>query len=214
MARYDLILFDFDGTIVDTVGDIAHYTNETLAVYGYPKRPVGDVRKAIGWGVHELLKALAPGFALDAPKLEEAVAYFKKEYRADPVKTTAPFEGVLPMLEGPLAKIKKAIVTNKPQDITEEILKRLNLTHYFEMTIGMHAGFPPKPDPAAALHVMRSLETVPARTVYVGDSGVDAALAFNAGIDFAWVSYGYDAAEKAKPLFTFSSATEWWVLAG
>ena len=113
------------------------------------------------------------------------------------------------MLEGPLSKIKKAIVTNKPQDITEQILSDLGLAKHFEITIGMHAGFLPKPDPSSILHVMNSLRVLPEKTVFVGDSGIDAAAAQNAGVDFAWVSYGYDQPREMNPVVRFSCASQW-----
>ncbi len=209
MKKYKLILFDFDGTLVDTVADIAYYANAVLSDYGFRERPVAEVRKAIGWGVHELLKGLTPEAPLDGERLEQAVDLFKKKYREKPVRLTKPFPHVTAMLEGPLAAVSKAIVTNKPQDITGQILKELGLDRHFLMTIGTNAGFPPKPDSSGTLHVMKTLSFPPEAVVYVGDSGVDAALAENAGIDFAWVSYGYDRPEKGGHAFTFSSAQEW-----
>ena len=209
MKKYELLIFDFDGTLVDTVEDITYYANEVLVEFGYDVRTVPEVRKAIGFGVHELLKELAPDFDQNDSRFEEAVGLFKKKYRDGPVRKTAAFQGVRSMLEGPLANTKKAIVTNKPQDITEQILEELDLARYFEMTIGMNSGFLPKPDPASMLHVMRSLGCLPQKTIFIGDSGVDASTAQNAGIDFAWVSYGYDQPKTITPVARFSSARQW-----
>ena len=208
--KYELIVFDFDGTLVDTVGDIAYHANTVLADYGYPKKSVARVQKAIGWGVHELLKLLAPGFEKDAEKLEAAVNLFKKRYKQKPVLKTDAFPGVRAALEGPLKKTKKAIVTNKPQDITELILKKLKLSRHFELTIGLHAGFLPKPDPGAMRRVMKILKTSPGNTIFIGDSVVDRRTSKNAKIDFGWVRYGYDdfAAHK-KPAIQFRHAGEW-----
>ena len=100
-------------------------------------------------------------------------------------------------------------MTNKPEDITGQILRELNLARHFEMTIGMHAGFPPKPDPSSILHVMTSLQIAPERIVYVGDSGIDAATAQNAGIDFVWMSYGYDDIQPINLVTQFVSADGW-----
>ena len=77
---YRLILFDFDGTLVDTLGDISHYVNEVLLERGYPSVSEERVRAAIGWGVHELLKILQPAFETDPAGLEAAVETFKKRY--------------------------------------------------------------------------------------------------------------------------------------
>jgi len=211
--KYDLIVFDFDGTLVDTVKDIAYHANSVLDDYGYAVCPVRKVRGAIGLGVHELLKGLAPDLGRDAARLEEAVDLFKKRYRGQPVKKTEAYSGVRAMLEGPLSQTKKAIVTNKPQDITLTILKKLKLDSFFETVIGMNAGFLPKPDPSSILHVIQTLGCVPGKTVFVGDSGIDAAAAVNAGVDFAWVSYGYDDPKNIEPAYRFSSAAEWRLLA-
>ncbi len=212
MKKYELILFDFDGTLVDTVGDIAYHANQVLVDFGHEVRSVLQVREAIGLGVHELLKELAPGFGDDALRLEAAVELFKKKYRENPVRETRPFPGVLEALRGSLVNTKKGIITNKPQDITQQILSELGLAEYFEVLVGMHAGFPPKPDPSGIYHAMERLGVGVDRTVYVGDSLVDAEAAQNAGVDFAWVSYGYDEPKKMEAVFRFSTATEWSIL--
>ncbi len=209
MKKYDLLIFDLDGTLVDTLEDIAYHANSVLAEHDLPMRTIAEVRRAIGWGVHELLLELAPGLGHDAARLEAAVDLFKKKYREEPVIKTDAFDGVRRILEGPLSKTKKAIVTNKPQDITEQILSTLGLAKHFEMTIGMHAGFLPKPDPSSILHVMGSLAVLPEKTVFVGDSEVDAFAALNAGIDFAWVSYGYDRPREMRAIAQFSCANQW-----
>ena len=210
--KYDLILFDLDGTLADTVADIAFYANEALVHFDYPTHPVSAVKRSIGWGVHELLKTLEPLLGDDPSRLDQAVELFKKNYRQKPVHETVVFEGVEETLAGPLAHTKKAVVTNKPQDIAEQILKELGLARHFEITIGMNAGFPPKPDPTSIRHVMNLLAVVSERTVYVGDSGIDADAAKNAGVDFAWVSYGYDAPHLIDPVARFSSARQWRLL--
>src|SRR5688572_14893795 len=107
MKSYDLILFDFDGTLVDTAPDIAFYANEVLVESGYPPKSLQEVTRAIGFGVHELLKTLAPEFAADAEGLERAVQIFKMRYAAEPVVRSTVYPHVLEMLEGPLKHKKK-----------------------------------------------------------------------------------------------------------
>jgi phosphoglycolate phosphatase len=206
---YKLILFDFDGTLVDTVGDIAYYANETLRANGYREASLPQVKEAIGWGVHELFRALAPAFGADGARLEKAVEDFKKAYRARPVRATRPFPGVIDTLEGPLRAAQKGIVTNKPHDITLQILEELGMNRHFGSVLGMHAGFEPKPDPAGMLHSMRLFSAEAPDTVYVGDSRVDAETSEAAGIDFAWVDYGYQDLGDARARYRFSNAAEW-----
>ena len=208
-APYRLILFDFDGTLVDTVSDIAFYVNEVLRERGFASVSVESVKGAVGWGVHELLKTLAPGFAEDPEGLDRSVERFKTAYRARPVRVTRPFPYVVDMLKGPLKNTKKAIVTNKPQDITLRVLEELKLGGYFEAVIGTQADFPPKPDPSASLHVMGSMGVPREETIYIGDSRVDAETSVKAGIDFGWVDYGYQGPGDLTPHHTFSSAAQW-----
>jgi phosphoglycolate phosphatase len=209
MKKYDLLIFDFDGTLVNTIADIAFYANLTLAHYGYASQTVQTVQEAVGWGVHELLKKLQPDFELDKARLEEAVSFFKDNYQAWPVRSSVPYPFVREMLEGPLCDLKKAIVTNKPQDITNAILKELNLLASFDIVIGIQAGFPPKPDPSGVNHVLRVLSVFPEKTLFIGDSAIDGQTSRNAGIDFGWVDYGYDAQGSEGSLLRFSGAGDW-----
>ena len=198
---------------MDTLQDIAHHVNGVLTDYGHPRCSVRDVRRSIGLGVHELLKGVAPPFARDADRLEDAVALFKKRYREKPIRRTRAFPHVRKVLSRDLAGVKKAIITNKPQDITRMILEELDLAQYFELVIGMNAGHAPKPDPSSTFFVMKKFGVSPKDTVYIGDSRIDAETSRNAGIDFAWVDYGYDEPCGHSPRFTFSSASEWKKLA-
>ena len=212
MKRYELLLFDFDGTLVDTAGDIAHHANAVLAENGLPTCTVDQVKDAIGFGVHELFKGIAPFFSKDPASLEMAVTSFRERYRKKPVLSTVPFPQVRETLGGPLKNITKAIITNKPQDITLAILETLGLQNYFERVIGMHAGHPPKPDPTSTKAMMERFQKNAQHVIYIGDSNVDAETCENAGIDFAWVDYGYDRLRDHVAKFQFSSASEWRIL--
>ena len=206
---YRLLLFDLDGTLVDTVADITYYVNEVLVERGLAPVSVPQVKEAIGWGVHELLRILAPVFSADPEGLEVATQAFKDRYRLRPVLETRPFPGVVEVLEGPLKNTAKAIVTNKPQDIALRVLEKLGIKRHFEHVIGTLGDFPPKPDPASSLYLMRRFGTAPESTVYIGDSGVDAETSAAAGIDFGWVEYGYQSSGGFTPRFRFSNAAEW-----
>ena len=206
---YKMLLFDLDGTLVDTVGDITYYLNQVLAERGLEQVSVKQVKEAIGWGVHELLKILAPSFSEDPAGLENAALSFKDRYREHPVLETRPFSGVSEALNGPLKNTLKAIVTNKPQDIALRVLEELGMKHHFKEIIGTTGDFAPKPDPSSLLYLMKKFAVTPESTVYIGDSGIDAETSAAAGIDFAWVSYGYQSALEFNPRFLFSSAAEW-----
>jgi phosphoglycolate phosphatase len=212
---YPLVIFDFDGTLVDTAPDIAHYANGVLADHGFAPRGIEDVKRAIGKGVHELLKGLAPALGDDSEKLEQAVATFRSRYAENPVLSTKPYPHVVRMLEVALRGAKKAIATNKPQEITERILKILSLDRHFDLVIGMGSPFPPKPDPASLRHIVDRMGAKKGETVLVGDSAVDAEAARRADVDFVWMEYGYDRSPGADPAVKnrFSSASKWAFLA-
>ncbi|MEI8345056.1 MAG: HAD-IA family hydrolase [Candidatus Omnitrophota bacterium] len=213
MKTYSLLIFDFDGTLVDTLPDIAHYANDILSRYGYHGRPIEEVESVIGWGVHELFTGLIPELAGRRQTLDEMVAAFKEDYTKDPVRSTKAFGGVVEMLEGPLGHVRKAIVTNKPEAMTRRILERLDLTRHFERIIGQTEGGPLKPDPESTLAVIREAAVSPARTVFIGDSMVDRRTAKNAGIDFVWMSHGYDNSPAGLPgIHCMDSARQWSLL--
>jgi phosphoglycolate phosphatase len=199
MKTYRLIIFDFDGTLVDTLPDIAFYANRVLEESGYDGRPLEAVKSAIGWGVGELFMSLVSDLRNHAEKLEKMICVFRKYYAEYPVRQSRPYEKVKETLEGPLRNVQKAIITNKPQDITIRILEQLKLKDYFVTVIGGGAGYPLKPDPYAVDVVRQQILAEKSETVFVGDSGVDFETAQNAGIDFIWMRRGYDESLKTKP---------------
>jgi phosphoglycolate phosphatase len=210
LKSYKLFVFDFDGTLVDTVADIARHANGVLEEFHFPTRPLDDVRLGIGHGVHELLSHLAKDLGRDKERLEQAVQSFKKRYHASPAALSKPFPEVAAVLEGALGGYKKAVLTNKPQALTEIILAELDLSRYFYKVIGLDAGFPPKPDPASFRHLMQEMGAAPEETVLIGDSAVDRKTAQNAGADFIWVDYGYDHSLGGElGIRRFSSASQW-----
>ena len=209
MPKYRLIIFDFDGTLVDTAPDIALHTNAVLRGLGLPAQPLEAVKKAVGRGVHELFRDLSPALNEDEAALENAVTLFKENYWARPVVHTRAYPAVTEMLAGPLATFKKAIVTNKPHDLAKKILEWLSLTGYFELVIGLDSDYPAKPDPSSVKHVMDFLKASPKETLYIGDSHVDSETSQNAGIDFGWVSYGYDDLNGTPRAMEFQSADQW-----
>lgn len=212
MSGYSLAIFDFDGTLIDTAPDIAKLMNAILVhEHGMNESTLEDVKSSIGWGVHELVEKLAAkqSFSFDRSTVEAIVTEFKSQYRINPVDLSRPYDGVVDMLSGDLSGIKKCIVTNKPHDITIQILELLDMSCFFESVIGMGSGFAPKPDPSGILKVMDGCCADPKDTVFIGDSNIDLNAAQRAGIDFVWMEYGYDTIPETKPTFTFSSAHQW-----
>lgn len=208
--KYDLVIFDFDGTLVDTAPDIALYANQILKDYGFEEKSLEEVKKAVGHGVHELLKDLSSdGFAGKEALLDEAVLEFKKRYTENPVIHSKPYPFVLEMLNGPLQKVKKAIATNKPHELTLKILDLLKMNHYFNPVIGAGLDFPHKPDPAAVFFIMQSCGIKKKQVLFIGDSRVDYETSKNAGIDFVSMSYGYDSWRPEPSIPLLNCASGW-----
>jgi len=206
-GSHALIVFDFDGTLVDTAPGIHEGANAILRTLGYPARSLGEVKKAIGRGVHELFRDLmGPG---KPEVIEKAVGLFREWYHENPVLKTQVYPGVLPVLEGPLSGLKKAIVTNNPDDLVKVILEKLGMMGLFDIVMGTQAGFPPKPDPGGVLFVLSRTHFSPRRSILIGDSSIDRETARRAGTAFGWVSYGYESLSPNGSFPVFSNPKEW-----
>lgn len=191
----DHLLFDLDGTLVDSSLDIAHAANLTLSGLGYGTRPLEYIKERIGWGVKMLLVQLLP----DEPpeKIEEARARFLEHYGGALTVHTAPYPGVMETMTRfrDLGKVM-AVVTNKPEGLSVRLLEELGLDGFFRMVVGGDSVEQKKPHPEPILKVMEGLGADPARTVFVGDSPVDCESGRAAGVRTVGVSYGFRGVEE------------------
>jgi phosphoglycolate phosphatase len=211
--KYRLLIFDLDGTLVDTAPDISDCANRVFREMGFPERSMKDVTQAIGRGVRDLMRRLIGPLNPGDAALARAVELFRETYAANLVRRSELYPGVREALEGPLKDFKKAIVTNKPHALAVEMLRIVDLERCFDSVIGAGGAFAPKPDAAAVLHVMRELGATPHETLFIGDSSIDWETANKASIDFAWVPYGYEDLSTQRPHIRFNDATEWRKLA-
>lgn len=190
------IIFDLDGTLVDTAPDLAGAMNAVLARAGRPAIPVADVRHMVGRGAKVLIET---GFArtgkpLPADALDDHFRFFLTHYDANLTVESRPFpdvhETLSRLLEG---GAKLAVCTNKPHALTVKLLDQLALAHYFVAVRG--ADFQPyrKPDPRHLLDCVADVGGDPKRAVMVGDSEVDAGAAKAAKVPVVLVDYGYTA---------------------
>ena len=184
------VMFDLDGTLVDTLDDISACVNFGLVTLGVPKRTREEVRNMVGDGIEALCRR-----ALDTPapdRVARLVELARTYYQDHPVGTAAPYEGVLQMLEGLRnLHLRLAVLSNKPHRMVEEILVRLFPADLFEVILGQGEGFPPKPDPAGAYHVAETLHMHISDLLYVGDSEVDLKTGEAAGMPVAGVTWGF-----------------------
>jgi phosphoglycolate phosphatase len=179
------ILFDLDGTLIDSRLDLARSVNAALRAVGLPERPEAEIFGFIGEGSRRLVeRAVSPRLDL----LEPAHAAWAEDYSRHLLDHTLPYPGVTELLErlpGPLA-----VHTNKPGDFARRILGGLELSQRFAAIVGGGDGHARKPDPAGALAILDRLGVSPAQAVYVGDSRIDAGTAAAAGLRFIGVAWG------------------------
>jgi len=183
------VIFDLDGTLVDSLGDIASAMNDTLAAFELPTHPVPSYRMLVGEGVANLVKRAVPE---DRPELcDDVLAAFRVRYGEHLVDRTRPFHGVPDLLRGLLGrKLRLAVVSNKPDPATHRIIDQL-FPRTFSLVRGERAGMPRKPDPRAALEAAVELGARPETTAFVGDSAIDMRTAGNAGMLAVGVTWGY-----------------------
>lgn len=195
--KYQSIVFDLDGTLVDSARITGNIIDAMLAERGVSNRADRDVIRAMdAVGGAAMIGAVMGRHTCDpVADLEE----FRIRHRSIAVPADLPFPGVpqaLAALAG--AGIGLAISSNKPQDLCEKILAALGLARHFAAIVGSAPGLPRKPDPAGTRLALAALGTAPGRTLYVGDSAVDVATARAAGLDIRLVRWGYGTTESLR----------------
>lgn len=191
------VLFDLDGTLVDSADDIALSLRLTLEELGKPEMMPGDVRSLIGGGVRALLeKVLGDDFR------EEHVKIFRKHYLSNPVVHTRPYKGVRKTLaELGARRIRLAVVTNKLEELSIEILKRLDLIEFFDIVVGGDTFGEKKPSPLPIIRTLESIGVEPAESLMVGDTEADILAGRGAGTKTALAAWGYVKNGSASPDF-------------
>ncbi len=202
----DAVLFDLDGTLIDTAPDLAQAVNRMLAALGRPQLPVTKVTGWIGNGAARLVKrALTGEFdgEPDAESFERGMALFNEHYAEVLCMDSSPYPGVAAVLEEFSNKgFRLACVTNKPKAFTEPLLDALRLSPFFEVILSGDSLDEKKPHPLPLQHACRVLGVGAARTVLVGDSLNDVRAARSAGMRIICVRFGYadlPALTKASP---------------
>ena len=180
------ILFDLDGTLLDTLEDLYNATNHTLTHFGCPQRSMEDVRRFVGNGARNQIRCCLPEHG-NHPPLEEVLTYYQDYYnRCSTDGTAAPYPGVMAALETLKGQYALAIVSNKPDPAVKALCAKYFPGIYAR---GVSEDCPRKPAPDMVLETLKSLGAD--RCVYVGDSEVDVATARNAGVPCVSVLWGF-----------------------
>lgn len=202
---YRTVIFDLDGTLLDTLDDLRNAVNRALLAFGFPPRTREEIRSFVGNGVEFLMARAIPG-GREAVAYPACLAYFKEEYAAHCEDCTKPYPGVIQLLTALReAGIQTAIVSNK-FDLGVKKLNRQYFGDLIPVAVGEHEadGVRRKPAPDTVFEAMHLLGADPATAVYVGDSDVDLQTAANAHIPCVSVSWGFRTVEE----LTAAGATE------
>lgn len=197
--RYQAVLFDLDGTLLDTLEDLASAANQVLADRNLPCHPVAAYRTFVGDGLQTLMERILPDDQRDAAVVKEAMAAFEEAYAGQWHVRSAPYPGVASLLDRlTMQGMRLSILSNKPDAFTRLCVQQLLPNWHFHPLLGQRPGVPKKPDPAAALDIARLLDLPPSAVLYVGDSGVDMRTARFAGMDAVGVLWGFRGADELR----------------
>jgi phosphoglycolate phosphatase len=185
-------IFDLDGTLIDSLEDLADAVNLMLAERGYPQQPLELFPKYIGDGVHKLVERALPPEALSADNLQDCVAAYQGFYETTWDKKTKPYAGMTECLaELRRRGFKMGVLSNKPHAFTLKCCTHFFPAGTFDVVFGQRPQVPRKPDPAGAFEILREFRLPPEKCFYVGDSGIDMALAKNAAMPAVGVLWGF-----------------------
>ncbi|GAB4257984.1 MAG: HAD family hydrolase [Deferrisomatales bacterium] len=197
--RAQAILFDLDGTLLDTLDDLADSMNRVLGRLGCPVHERDAYRYFIGDGMEALVRRALPPDRRDEATAARARAAMVREYGAHYADKTAPYPGVPELLDALAARgLPAAIFSNKPHRATVEVVAELLPRWRFAAVRGAVPDVPKKPDPAGALAVARELGVAPPEVAYVGDTGIDMRTARGAGMRALGALWGFRTAEELR----------------
>jgi phosphoglycolate phosphatase len=192
MSKFDAVLFDLDGTLLDTLRDIADACNRVLAERGYPPHPIEAYRYLVGDGARILWARALPEGQRDDETIDACLAAYIDEYARGWNMHTQPYECVGEMLDALVSRgVQLAVLSNKPHPFTVQCVETFLARWQFHTVRGQDEQFPRKPDPASALHVAEQLGTTPDRILYVGDTATDMQTATAAGMYPVGVLWGF-----------------------
>ncbi|MER2552616.1 MAG: phosphoglycolate phosphatase [Thauera sp.] len=187
------VLFDLDGTLLDTIADLADAANLMLAELGRPARTQAEIHSFVGKGIPNLVwRCLTEGARATEAEVETAVAVFRRHYAVVNGASTTIYPGVVETLQTLRARdVRLAVVTNKAEAFTLPLLERMEIAHYFDTVVSGDTLPVKKPDPATVRLACERLGVTPTQALMIGDSANDALAAQGAGMPVLLVTYGY-----------------------
>lgn len=198
--KFEATLWDLDGTLVDSLEDIAAAMNQVLERLGLPVHVLEAYRGFVGEGVEVLADRSLPESRRDDETRRRAVAIMREIYGENPLNKTKPYDGIVEALnEIHLRGLSLSVLTNKLHGPAEEIVSACFPDHPFQKIVGARPDVPKKPDPAAALAIARELGVAPEKFIYFGDTAIDMKTAASAGMFPVGVLWGFRGPEELLP---------------
>jgi phosphoglycolate phosphatase len=191
-VKYRCVLFDLDGTLVDTIADIALSMNRALEEYGFPPRPSGEYPAMVGRGMENLALGCLPPPERNSGNARMVAERAQRFYLEAPVVYSKPYPGIPGLLaELSRRKVSAAVLSNKPDELARLVILKLFPPDSFVQVQGEITGIPRKPDPGAAWDMLVQLGQTPRETILVGDSETDMETARNIGCFPLGVGWGF-----------------------
>lgn len=198
---YKLIIFDLDGTLLDTLGDIANSTNYALSQYNFPTHDTDQYCQFIGNGLVKLIERALPADKRTDDIVSMVKNEFLKHYFVHAEELTKPYEGISGLLNTLRdMQYSLAIASNKTHPATVSLAKRFFPGIIFTDVFGQREGYPAKPNPGILNEIIANAGVNKSEVLYVGDSGVDVSTAKNAGVDFIGVLWGFRPQKELEDL--------------
>lgn len=187
-----LAIFDLDGTLLNTIADLAEATNYALKAHGFPAHTTDEYRYFVGNGINKLFERALPADARSEENIREIRALFIPYYNEHNADLSRPYPGIMPLLLRLQEKgLLLAVASNKYQEATHKLIRHFFPDIRFAQVLGQREGIPSKPDPAVVNEIMQKTGTAREDVIYIGDSCVDMQTGQNAEVTTVGVSWGF-----------------------
>lgn len=197
MSNFKAVVFDLDGTLLDTIEDLGNSMNSVLESMGFPLHTIPEYKYFIGKGLHNLVTSVLPPENRDVNTIEVCLDKMFKEYGNRWGETTLPYPGIAGLLDELVKRnVRLSILSNKAHHITMLVYEKFLSKWHFEVVFGERPGIPRKPDPAAALEIIAMMDIPPEKIIYLGDSGSDMETANRSGMYAVGALWGFRNAEE------------------
>jgi len=195
--EYKAVLFDLDGTLLDTIQDLTDSMNRALGRFGFPRRSVEECKLFVGDGVDVFARRALPESHRDTETIAKLAAAVRTEYAGRWAEKTHPYDGIPELLDALTERgMKIAVLSNKPDDLTRLMVAELLPHWHFELVWGARPDLPKKPDPTGAIKIIERLAIEARQVLYLGDTNTDMKTASAAGMYAVGALWGFRTAEE------------------